>query len=80
MRRPLAETLVEMLDTMGPIRVGAAGLRISSIALDLPLEVLLTGPDDDPVLLANHPRWRWTTDFDERPGRLNALIEIGTSA
>ena len=76
MRRPLADTLVDLVESMTPVRAGAAGVRVSSLAIDLPLEVLLTGPADDPVLLANHPRWRWVTEFDDFSGRLAAQIDL----
>lgn len=80
MRRPLADTLVDLVETMTPVRAGAAGLRVASLAIDVPLEVLVTGPADDPVLLANHPRWRWVTDFDDVLSRLTAHIDLDVPA
>ena len=80
MRRPLADTLVDLVESMTPARAGAAGVRVASLAIDLPLEVLVAGTADDPVLLANHPRWRWVTEFDDYPGRLAAHIDLDAPA
>jgi len=72
-RRPLADTLVELLESLVPVRAAEAGIRVADVALELPLEIKV-GPGGE--LLANPPRWRWTTDFDERPSRIAARFQV----
>jgi hypothetical protein len=71
-RLSLADTLVELLESLVPADAEGA-LRIRHVALDLPLEVAI-GPDGE--LLGNARRWRWPTDFDERPSRLAASFHM----
>ena len=76
MRPTLTESLVEILDGIVP---PDPSLRVTSLSLDLPLEVSLAWDEDGaPVLLAGPPRWRWPTVFDSRPGRL--LLHLGGSS
>jgi hypothetical protein len=75
-RLPLADTLVALLEGIPPT---GGTLSVSRVALDLPLEVALSGPAEEPELLANLPRWRWPTDFDSRPGRLVATFDLGSA-
>ncbi len=77
MRRALADTLIELLESLLPARAEEAGVRVTDVVLDLPLEVRVAGSAADPSFLADAPRWRWTTDFDERPGRLRASFHFG---
>lgn len=72
-RRPLADTLVELLDGLAPARAAEAGVRVSDMRFELPLEVAFA-PDGS--LLGNVRRWRWPTDFDERPSRLAARFHF----
>lgn len=74
-RIPLADTLTDVLGAVLPSAELAAPVRVTSVSFDLPLEVSLAGPE----LLANLPRWRWTTDFDSRPGRLRACFDVEIS-
>jgi len=73
-RRSLSQTLLELLDTLAPTDVAAAGLRVARVDLDLPLEVRLAGTTDRPELLADVPRWRWRTVFDDVPSR--AVVKV----
>jgi hypothetical protein len=75
-RLPLAETLTDVLAGVLPAAAPGAPVRITSLVVDLPLEVMLARGDGAPELLANLPRWRWTTDFDARPGRLWASFHV----
>jgi hypothetical protein len=72
-RLPLAETLVELLESLVPERAVASGIRVRDVKLDLPLELQLA---DGGELLGNVRRWRWPTDFDERPGRLRVSFHL----
>jgi hypothetical protein len=71
-RRPLATTLVELVEGVVPERA-EAGLRVDRLRLDLPLELKV---DRKGRLLGNVRRWRWPTDFDEPLGRLAASFEL----
>jgi hypothetical protein len=74
MRATLAASLVEILDGLVP---PDPSVRLTGLFLDLPLEVALAWDHAAPVLLAGPPRWRWTTEFDERPGRLALRLGEG---
>jgi hypothetical protein len=41
----------------------------------LPLEVRFAGTAEQPELLADVPRWRWRTVFDDVPSRL--VVDVG---
>jgi hypothetical protein len=69
-RRLLSDTLVELLEALQPADAATAGVRLSRVALDLPFEVRLAGTAERPELLADLPRWRWRTFFDDEPSRL----------
>jgi hypothetical protein len=59
---------------MGTAPEVAAHVRVASARVGLPVEIAWTGE----TLLVNPPRWRWRTDFDDRPGRLLVhLHDIG---
>lgn len=69
MKRALADMLVEVVSGLQP--EGAAPLvRVTSVYLDLPVEVGLRSTAGTLELLAELPRWRWRTDFDGEAGRL----------
>jgi len=71
-RLPLAETLVGLLESLETDRAAAGGIRLGDVRLGLPLEVRI-GPDGE--LLGNLRRWRWPTDFDDRPAQLDASFQ-----
>jgi hypothetical protein len=71
-RRPLATTLVELVDDVVPERTDA-GLRVGRLRLDLPLELDL---ERDGQLLGNVRRWRWPTDFDQPLSRLAVSFDL----
>ena len=74
-RRPLSETLVDVVDGVG--RHSAPGLRATSIELTLPLEVSVEQVDGVQVLLADLPRFIYRTAFDATPSRLTVLYQEG---
>jgi hypothetical protein len=75
-RRPLSDTLVELLEGLTPARAAAGGIRVERVAFALPLELRLAGSADAPLLLGNLRRWRWPTDFDDRLNRLSASFDL----
>jgi hypothetical protein len=76
-RLPFADTLAGLVDSMVPTRARGAGVRVDTARIALPLEVRVAGTPDEPLLLANAPRWRWTTEFDSRPGFLDVSLTSG---
>ena len=76
MKRPLSETLAELVDGLAVPSEAAADFRIRSVGLDLPIEIGV-GPEANPILLADLPGWRWPTDFDVPPARLRVRLGEG---
>jgi hypothetical protein len=75
MRPTLSASLLEILGGLLPLHTG---IRVTGLVLDLPLEVAFKVlPDGAPMILAGPPRWRWTTDFDNRPGRVRISFAAG---
>ena len=72
-RRPLSETLIDVVDGVG--LHGAPGLRATSIELTLPLEISMEQHDGEPVFLADLPRFIYRTAFDATPSRLTVRYE-----
>jgi hypothetical protein len=70
MRRPLADTLLDALGAVSPPPTEAVSLRVTAVDLDLPVEIALLPVGSETVLLADLPRWRWTTGFDAPRNRL----------
>ena len=73
-RRPLAETLLELLESFQPAEAKVVGIGLRAVALELPFEVRLAGTAEAPELYADLPRWRWRTFFDDEPSRLTLSI------
>ena len=78
-RRPLGETLGEIAGSAlglsgGELR-GAGMVRVTSIDLDLPLDLRLGCDDDGPVLIGDLPLFRLRTDFDTEPARLTISFQ-----
>jgi len=76
-RRPFAETLLELLESFQPADDAAVGLGVRAVGLDLPFDQRLAGTPEEPELLADLPRWRWRTYFDDEPSRLTLSIGRG---
>jgi hypothetical protein len=77
MRRALWETLVEAIDAVRPQIGVEKGVHVTRLSLDLPIEVRVLPIGSDTELLADLPRWRWESGFDEPRGRLKVLCEEG---
>lgn len=71
-RRPLGETLGEIAGSALGLRGGElrGGVRVTSIDLDLPLDLRLGSDADGPVLIGDLPLFRLRTAFDTEPARL----------
>lgn len=73
MPRPFWETLVDMAESVAPT-AAETGIRVTSLHLDVPMEVQVRQSHGELEFLADVPRWRWTTDFDRRPCRLRVTL------
>lgn len=73
-RRPLGETLGEIAGSALGMNSGAL-VQITSIDLDLPLDLRLGEDADGPVLVGDVPLFRMRTDFDTEPSRLKIRFE-----
>jgi hypothetical protein len=78
MRRSLADTLVDVIDSMA-LQPAGSPLRVTRVDFDLPLEIELRGTARAPLFCADLPRWRWTTDFDVRPSRMRFSVAEGAT-
>ena len=61
---------IALADLVGAFDSSHGSVRADEVAVDLPIEVDVGMSDDELVFYAHPRRWRWVTDFDERPGRL----------
>ena len=75
MRRALWETIAELTDATRSRLPDAGLVRVTGVALDLPIEIGLRRGAEGVEVLGDVPRWRWTSGFDESRGRLRLRIE-----
>ncbi len=77
MRRPLAETMIDL--TSAAIPFGQAepveALHITSLVIDVPIEVRLRRSAGELEFLADIPSWRWQTGLEEPRSRLKIRWE-----
>ena len=73
--RPLAEMLTDVLKAVET--AGTAGLQVRArqVDLTLPVEIWLRDIGGESTFIADLPVWRWRTDFDQRPSRLQITYE-----
>ncbi|HEY6988847.1 MAG TPA: hypothetical protein VH369_10710 [Bryobacteraceae bacterium] len=75
MRRPLHEMLTEVVVSAAlPLNTG---LRVNRVWFDLPVEFAVVETRMGLEFLADLPRWRWITYFDEPRGRLRVQFTEG---
>ena len=75
MRRRLGDMLAEVgLGTL-PALADAAGLRVRSLSVTLPVEIGLRGRGAEAELLGDMPRLRTRTVFDIQPSRMVVVLE-----
>jgi hypothetical protein len=76
-KRQLWETLCEVVDGLMPVATDGVDIRVTTVGLDLPMEIDVSDSGDGPIVQADLPRWRWPTDFDVEPGRLQVQLVGG---
>ncbi|WP_321923722.1 hypothetical protein [Burkholderia sp. BCC1998] len=74
--RPLGETLGAFADVAGQLAAGAAqGLRVRSMAMELPLDLRIAQGADGIELVGDLPQFLTRTAFDAEPARLAIVLE-----
>ena len=73
--RPLAEMLTDVVSGIQGARTPGFMVRAREIELTLPIEVWLRDVDGESTFIADVPLWRWRTDFDQTPSRLQITYE-----
>lgn len=69
-RRPFAEMLSDVFDVMPTTRADSLGVRAKEVSISAPIEVELVEAGSELLFIADLPLWRWRTEFDQIPGRL----------
>lgn len=69
-RRPFAEMLSDVFDVMPTTRANSIGVRATEVSISTPIEVELIATGSELLFIADLPVWRWRTEFDQTPGRL----------
>lgn len=65
-------TLSETLDTLSSFAEHESDvIRVVDLEIALPVEVIWRRRRGDDDFVVTPPRWRWRTDFDREPARLN---------
>ena len=73
--RPLAQMLTDVLGAVEVAHTDDLQVRARQIELTLPIEVRLRDIEGEYTFIADLPLWRWRTDFDQRPSRLQITYE-----
>ena len=74
-RRHFGEVITELAASLATDHVPPEFFRVTTLVLDLPVEVALVRSGDDIVFSADVLRWRWRSDFDRTPSRI--VMHIG---
>ena len=70
-RRALSDVVTELAAAVEPGPGARDLIRVTALDLDVPVEIELSRQDNELLLLADPPRWRWRSVFDRKPGRLS---------
>jgi hypothetical protein len=75
MLRELHEVIAELQDSVAPLAAAAqAGLRLSALEMNLPLDMVLLLRGGGCVLLADVPRNRADARWSDEPNRLHLTL------
>jgi hypothetical protein len=78
-QRALWQTLADWFDAVLPVGEATSILRVTSLQVDAPLEVVLWPRAGEWELLADVARWRRPSGFDRPPGRFKIVWDIKPS-
>jgi hypothetical protein len=70
-RRLLGDVVTELATSVQPEPAARELIRVTALDVTLPVEIELSQHDDELLLLADLPRWRWRSVFDRVPSRLS---------
>ena len=73
--RPLAEMLTDLVGGIHVAHTPGFAVRAREVELSLPIEVWFREVDGEATFIADVPIWRWRTDFDQTPSRLQITYE-----
>ena len=76
MRRELWETVVDIITAVEQ-SAGSGALHVTSLSLNVPVQVVVRHTPGGPLLFADVPGWRWRTVYDQQPGRLTLQCDEG---
>ena len=75
MLRELHEVITELQDSVAPLaKAASAGMRLSAMELNLPLDMTLRLRDGGCVLLADLPRNSADASWQDEPNRLRLTL------
>jgi hypothetical protein len=77
MRRALWEMIAEVVDSVQPHANGGPVVRVTSVYVDMPIEIALRRTSTGVEVLADVPRSRWHSGFGEQRGRLRFTCTAG---
>jgi hypothetical protein len=77
MKRLLADTLIELAESIALPADASFPISVTSLHVDLPMEVRLGIRDGNWELFADVPEWRWQTGWEPPLGRLRAHWRTG---
>ena len=81
MLRELHEVITELQDSVAPLaRAAAAGMRLSALELNLPLDMTLRLRGGGCVLLADVPRNLADASWQDAPSRLQLTLTAAPTA
>ena len=76
-RRPFGDVVSSLVDALTSPELAAAGLRVTRLAVDVPVEVALERSGSEIDFIAEIPLWRWRSEFDREPGRMVLHLSEG---
>jgi hypothetical protein len=75
MSRELWETVTELVGGLAALQGGGAGVRITGMELELPVEMVVVQTRVGFRLLVDAPHFRWNPGLRPRTGRLGLVVQ-----
>ncbi len=74
MRRELWETIVDLFEATTTLQMTQAGLRVTNMSYDIPVEIVTRKTDVGFRLLVDVPHSRWMSGYHAPPSRLRLTL------